>query len=151
MISDRLIGSDEDGGLSLEQRKRTTLGVELAANPSLIFLDEPTSGLDARSAQVMYTVSAAPGTWCILTFVLHTREVAFPPHPPRLFQNHGVLLGFIASHVDGSGLDTRSAQVFSYILCVCVCVLCVYMYVYAFAYVYVYVYVYVYMSFLGVY
>lgn len=51
-IADRLIGSDEEGGLSLEQRKRTTLGVELAANPSLIFLDEPTSGLDARSAQV---------------------------------------------------------------------------------------------------
>lgn len=51
-IANRLIGSDEDGGLSLEQRKRTTLGVELAANPSLIFLDEPTSGLDARSAQV---------------------------------------------------------------------------------------------------
>lgn len=40
-IGDRLIGSDEDGGLSLEQRKRTTLGVELAANPSLIFLDGP--------------------------------------------------------------------------------------------------------------
>lgn len=39
MIADRLIGSDEDGGLSLEQRKRTTLGVELAANPSIIFLD----------------------------------------------------------------------------------------------------------------
>ena len=38
-IGDRLIGSDEEGGLSLEQRKRTTLGVELAANPSLIFLD----------------------------------------------------------------------------------------------------------------
>lgn len=52
-IADRLIGSDEDGGLSLEQRKRTTLGVELAANPSVIFLDEPTSGLDARSAQVL--------------------------------------------------------------------------------------------------
>ncbi|CAM9128278.1 unnamed protein product [Scytosiphon promiscuus] len=53
VISDRLIGGDEEGGLSLEQRKRTTLGVELAANPSLIFLDEPTSGLDARSAQVV--------------------------------------------------------------------------------------------------
>lgn len=38
MIGDRLIGSDEEGGLSLEQRKRTTLGVELAANPSIIFL-----------------------------------------------------------------------------------------------------------------
>lgn len=54
VIGDRLIGSDMEGGLSLEQRKRTTLGVELAANPSLIFLDEPTSGLDARSAQVIH-------------------------------------------------------------------------------------------------
>ncbi|CAM9654100.1 unnamed protein product, partial [Hapterophycus canaliculatus] len=53
VIADRLIGSESTGGLSLEQRKRTTLGVELAANPSLVFLDEPTSGLDARSAQVV--------------------------------------------------------------------------------------------------
>ncbi|CAM9164398.1 unnamed protein product [Ectocarpus sp. 13 AM-2016] len=52
-IAGRLIGSEASGGLSLEQRKRTTLGVELAANPGLVLLDEPTSGLDARSAQVV--------------------------------------------------------------------------------------------------
>ena len=38
------------GELSLEQKKRVTIGVELAANPSLLFLDEPTSGLDAMAA-----------------------------------------------------------------------------------------------------
>jgi len=36
--------------LSMEQKKRVNIGVELAANPSIIFLDEPTSGLDAMAA-----------------------------------------------------------------------------------------------------
>ena len=38
-------------GLSVEARKRVTIGVELAAKPQLLlFLDEPTSGLDGQSA-----------------------------------------------------------------------------------------------------
>ena len=39
------------GGLNQEQRKRVTIGVELASKPELlIFLDEPTSGLDSGAA-----------------------------------------------------------------------------------------------------
>ena len=46
------------GSLNVENRKRTTIGVELAAKPKLLlFLDEPTSGLDSQSA------------WAIMAFL----------------------------------------------------------------------------------
>ncbi|EOD52405.1 putative abc transporter cdr4 protein [Neofusicoccum parvum UCRNP2] len=37
-------------GLNVEQRRRLTIGVELAAKPALLFLDEPTSGLDSQTS-----------------------------------------------------------------------------------------------------
>ncbi|KAL3660314.1 hypothetical protein V7S43_014842 [Phytophthora oleae] len=40
-------------GSSMEKMKRLTIGVEMAAQPSVLFLDEPTSGLDARSAKII--------------------------------------------------------------------------------------------------
>lgn len=70
-IADALVGSTGDGQLSVEERKRVTIGVELVAKPSaLLFLDEvrnltswyraseadetkhpqPTSGLDSQAA-----------------------------------------------------------------------------------------------------
>ncbi len=39
-----LVGLPGQFGLSVEQRKRLTIGVELVANPSVVFMDEPTSG-----------------------------------------------------------------------------------------------------------
>ncbi|KAL1878531.1 hypothetical protein VTK73DRAFT_7872 [Phialemonium thermophilum] len=48
-FADALIGRP-GAGLNLEQRKRVTIGVELAMDPEILFLDEPTSGLDGQSA-----------------------------------------------------------------------------------------------------
>jgi len=50
-IADALVGNADVGGLGVEERKRLTIGVELAAKPeALLFLDEPTSGLDSQAA-----------------------------------------------------------------------------------------------------
>lgn len=48
-IADSLVGSDDEGGISFEQRKRLSIAVELAASPSIIFLDEVRNAQPSRS------------------------------------------------------------------------------------------------------
>ncbi|KAH9818486.1 ABC-2 type transporter-domain-containing protein [Melampsora americana] len=49
-LADAMIGTP-GFGLDVEERKRVTIGVELASKPQLLlFLDEPTSGVDGQSA-----------------------------------------------------------------------------------------------------
>ena len=43
-LREAIVGMPGSSGLSVEQRKRLTIAVELVANPSIVFMDEPTSG-----------------------------------------------------------------------------------------------------------
>jgi len=45
------IGGPLVKGVSGGERKRTSIGVELITNPTLIFLDEPTTGLDSFTSE----------------------------------------------------------------------------------------------------
>ncbi|RLN91242.1 hypothetical protein BBJ28_00016969 [Nothophytophthora sp. Chile5] len=64
-------------GSSTERMKRLTIGVELAAQPSVLFLDEPTSGLDARSAKlIMDGVRKVADTGRTIVCTIHQPSLA---------------------------------------------------------------------------
>ncbi|CAO3627721.1 unnamed protein product [Mucor fragilis] len=68
-IGDALVGDLEQGtGISVEERKRLTIAVELVGKPKLLFLDEPTSGLDAQSSYniVRFIRKLADAGWPVL-------------------------------------------------------------------------------------
>nr|XP_048332096.1 pleiotropic drug resistance protein 1-like isoform X3 [Ziziphus jujuba var. spinosa] len=75
-IRGALVGLPGVDGLSIEQRKRLTIAVELVANPSIIFMDEPTSGLDARAAAiVMRTVRNTVDTGRTVVCTIHQPSI----------------------------------------------------------------------------
>ncbi|GAB2272212.1 ABC transporter G member 34 [Dionaea muscipula] len=75
-LREALVGLPGVNGLSMEQRKRLTIAVELVANPSIIFMDEPTSGLDARAAAiVMRTVRNTVDTGRTVVCTIHQPSI----------------------------------------------------------------------------
>ncbi len=53
-----VVGLPGISGLSVEQRKRLTIAVELVANPAVVFMDEPTSGTSSRMGSAVSMMSA---------------------------------------------------------------------------------------------
>ena len=71
-VRDSRVGSVGKPILSGGQRKRVSIGMELAAAPMAIFLDEPTSGLDATSASsIMRTLKAIARLGITVIVVIH--------------------------------------------------------------------------------
>ncbi|CDS13463.1 hypothetical protein LRAMOSA05639 [Lichtheimia ramosa] len=79
-IADAQIGElDHGSGISIEERKRLTIAMELVAKPQLIFLDEPTSGLDAQSSYniVRFIRKLADAGWPVLCTIHQPSAILF--------------------------------------------------------------------------
>lgn len=73
--ADTRIGNHQHKGCSGGEKRRTSIGVQLLSNPSVLFLDEPTTGLDATSAfQLIRTLK---------TLAKKGRTVITTIHQPR--------------------------------------------------------------------
>ncbi|KAK9865807.1 hypothetical protein WJX84_001141 [Apatococcus fuscideae] len=75
-LAGSLAGRPGESGLSVEQRKRLTIAVELVANPAIVFMDEPTSGLDARAAAIVMR--------CVRNIVNTGRTIVCTIHQPSI-------------------------------------------------------------------
>ena len=75
-LENTIVGDADSGGMSFQQKKRLSIGVELAGNPSILFLDEPTTGLDSRSAQVVIR--------CIKRVAASGRSIVCTIHQPSM-------------------------------------------------------------------
>lgn len=73
--ADTRIGNHAHKGCSGGEKRRTSIGVQLLSNPSLLWLDEPTTGLDSTSAfQVIKTLQ---------TLARKGRTIIVTIHQPR--------------------------------------------------------------------
>lgn len=73
--ADTRIGTHVHKGCSGGEKRRTSIGVQLLSNPSVLFLDEPTTGLDATSAfQLVRTLK---------TLAKKGRTIVTTIHQPR--------------------------------------------------------------------
>jgi ABC-type multidrug transport system ATPase subunit len=76
-IQHLVVGISGSGGISGGQRKRVSIGCELAAVPSIVLMDEPTSGLDATStSEVLCGLKALTNAGMTIVCVIHQPRFA---------------------------------------------------------------------------
>ena len=88
-VADSVIGDEARRGISGGQRKRVNVGMEMVADPSLLFLDEPTSGLDSTTSyDLVFALQLLAKKGCNVITVLHQ-----PSYPLYQMFSNVLLLG----------------------------------------------------------
>ena len=105
-VQNSLVGSTAAPIVSGGERKRVSIGMELAAAPMALFLDEPTSGLDATSASsIMSILKAVSRLGITVVTVIHQ-----PRH--EIFEALDSILLFGAGRVIYSGKEAGAQAYF---------------------------------------
>ncbi|KAM7155346.1 broad substrate specificity ATP-binding cassette transporter ABCG2 isoform 6-T6 [Molossus nigricans] len=74
-VADSKVGTQFIRGVSGGERKRTSIGMELITDPSILFLDEPTTGLDSSTANAVLSL--------LKRMSKQGRTIIFSIHQPR--------------------------------------------------------------------
>ncbi|XP_060043771.1 broad substrate specificity ATP-binding cassette transporter ABCG2 isoform X1 [Erinaceus europaeus] len=74
-VADSKVGTQFIRGVSGGERKRTSIGMELITDPSILFLDEPTTGLDSSTASAVLLL--------LKRMSRQGRTIIFSIHQPR--------------------------------------------------------------------
>ncbi|XP_075948030.1 broad substrate specificity ATP-binding cassette transporter ABCG2d isoform X1 [Anarhichas minor] len=89
-VADSKVGTQMTRGISGGEKRRTSIGMELIIDPSVLFLDEPTTGLDASTANSVLLL--------LKRMASHGRTIVMSIHQPRysifkLFDTLTMLVG----------------------------------------------------------
>ena len=89
-----MIGGPLIKGISGGQKKRTSIGIELITQPSLLFLDEPTSGLDSYAAYncIKLLLAVAKSNCAILCTIHQPSSEVFHLFDLVIFMKDGRIL-----------------------------------------------------------
>ncbi len=99
-VKNSLVGNAAAPVISGGQRKRVSIGMELAAAPMALFLDEPTSGLDATSASsIMTTLKALSRLGITVVTIIHQPR-------QEIFESLDTLLLFAAGRMIYQGPES---------------------------------------------